>query len=156
MQEIRDWLKDPKNRGRFLDDMVWFIHDRFGMVCSTTTCSKIKRKWVKVIEAEERGESLDPTIALEQVRQEAFRVGKRPAAHHQAQIEQDPTQQHLQHQQPLPAPTAPMMQVQMPMEMLMQHPMQQHHESQIDRQLQQQIQSEVAHAALHHHAAIQQ
>jgi hypothetical protein len=57
--------------------MVWFIHDRFGMVCSTTTCSKIKRKWLKVIEAEERGERLDPAEAQEQVRLEAFRVGKK-------------------------------------------------------------------------------
>jgi len=57
--------------------MVWFIHDRFGMVCSTTTCSKIKRKWLKVIEAEERGERLDPAEAQEQVRLEAFRIGKK-------------------------------------------------------------------------------
>ena len=76
-QEIRTWLQDPPNRDRYLDDMVWFIHDRFGMVCSTTTCSKIKRKWLKVIEAEERGERLDPAEAQEQVRLEAFRVGKK-------------------------------------------------------------------------------
>jgi hypothetical protein len=57
--------------------MVWFIHDRFGMVCSTTTCSKIKRKWLRVIEAEERGKHLDPADAQEQVRLEAFRVGKK-------------------------------------------------------------------------------
>jgi len=59
--------------------MVWFIHERFGMVCSTTTCSKIKRKWLKVIEAEERGEMLDPAEAQEQVLREAFRVGKKQA-----------------------------------------------------------------------------
>jgi hypothetical protein len=78
-QEIRTWLQDPPNRDRYLDDMVWFIHDRFGMVCSTTTCSKIKRKWLKVIEAEERGERLDPAEAQQQVRREAFRVGKKPS-----------------------------------------------------------------------------
>lgn len=128
--------------------MVWFIHDRFGMVCSTTTCSKIKRKWVKVIEAEERGETLDPNIAQEQVRQEAFRVGKRTPAQLQDQLELDPQQQHL------PAPTAPMMQVQMPMEMMLQQPMHHQHEPQIDRQLQEQIQSEVAHAALQHQSAL--
>jgi hypothetical protein len=73
-------LREGKNRERFLDDMVWFIHDRFGMVCSTTTCSKIKRKWLRVIEAEERGEHLDPAVAQEQVRLEAFRVGKKSPA----------------------------------------------------------------------------
>ena len=125
--------------------MVWFIHDRFGMVCSTTTCSKIKRKWVRVIEAEERGENLDPNVAQEQVRQEAFRVGKKPSSHRQIPIDHDLQQQ--QQQQHLHAPTVPMI-------MLMQHSMQQQHEPQIDRQLQQQIQSEVAHAALHHSGAI--
>ncbi|KAH9810065.1 hypothetical protein Tdes44962_MAKER01036 [Teratosphaeria destructans] len=57
--EVRDWLRDPKNRTRYLDDLVWLIHDRFNIVCSTTTMSKLKRKWLKVIEAEESGEPLD-------------------------------------------------------------------------------------------------
>ncbi|KAK5118061.1 hypothetical protein LTR62_004107 [Meristemomyces frigidus] len=57
--EVRDWLRDPKNRNRYLDDLVWLTHDRFGIVCSTTTMSKLKRKWLKVIEAEEAGQPLD-------------------------------------------------------------------------------------------------
>ena len=126
--------------------MVWFIHDRFGMVCSTTTCSKIKRKWVKVIEAEERGENLDPSIAQEQVRQEAFRLGKRPSAQGPVQSNRD--------QQKMPTPTVPMAQIQMPLELLLQHQMQHPQEPQIDRHLQEKIQSEVAHAALHHQAAM--
>ncbi|KAF2771179.1 hypothetical protein EJ03DRAFT_325632 [Teratosphaeria nubilosa] len=60
--EVRDWLRDPKNRTRYLDDLVWLIHDRFNIVCSTTTMSKLKRKWLKVIEAEESGEPLDTAI----------------------------------------------------------------------------------------------
>ena len=125
--------------------MVWFIHDRFGMVCSTTTCSKIKRKWLKVIEAEERGELLDPEDAQEQVRLEAFRVGKK-------------TPRKQQQQEPQPQMPVPPAQMQMPMAMHlpMQYPLP-HHEPQIDHHLQphidhqqQQLQSEVAHAALYH------
>lgn len=58
--EVRDWLRDEKNRNRYLDDLVWLIHDRFGIVCSTTTMSKLKRKWLRVIESEETGNPLDP------------------------------------------------------------------------------------------------
>ena len=52
-------MRDPKNRNRYLDDLVWLIHDRFNIVCSTTTMSKLKRKWMHVLEAEESGEPLD-------------------------------------------------------------------------------------------------
>lgn len=38
---------------------MWLIHDRFQIVCSTTTMSKLKRKWLRVIECEESGEPLD-------------------------------------------------------------------------------------------------
>jgi len=58
--EVRDWLRDEKNRNRYLDDLVWLIHDRFSIVCSTTTMSKLKRKWLRVIESEESGNPLDP------------------------------------------------------------------------------------------------
>ncbi|KAK3648058.1 hypothetical protein LTR56_007758 [Elasticomyces elasticus] len=60
--EVRDWLRNPPNRTRYLDDLVWLIHDRFGTVCSTTTMSKLKRKWMRVIEAEETGHPLDASI----------------------------------------------------------------------------------------------
>lgn len=60
-QEVRDWLRKPENRTRYLDDLVWLIHDRFGIVCSTTTMSKMKRKWLRVIEYEETGQPLDTT-----------------------------------------------------------------------------------------------
>jgi hypothetical protein len=40
---------------------VWLIHDRFNIVCSTTTMSKMKRKWLRVIEYEETGRPLDKT-----------------------------------------------------------------------------------------------
>lgn len=161
-KEIRAWLQDPKNRERYLDDMVWFIHDRFGMVCSTTTCSKIKRKWLKVIEAEERGEHLDPADAQEQVRQEAFRVGKKPASHvvlrpehrgngaggvvvaPEAEMQIDEvmgiatsTSMLLQQQQALPQ-YAP--QIDQSLD---------DYKAPIDQQLQEQLQTEVAHAALH-------
>ncbi|KAK0956466.1 hypothetical protein LTS16_003103 [Friedmanniomyces endolithicus] len=59
---VREWLRDPKNRNRYLDDLVWLIHDRFGIVCSTTTMSKLKRKWTRVIESEESGEPLEDGI----------------------------------------------------------------------------------------------
>lgn len=127
--------------------MVWYIHDRFGMVCSTTTCSKIKRKWLKVIEAEERGENLSPSQAQDQVRQEAFRVGKKaPASSSRRQhdgVESSPqADMHMpaamelamqQQQQPLPRYTAHI-------DESLQAP--------IDQQLQEQLQTEVAHAAL--------
>lgn len=58
-QEVCKWLRDPKNRTRYLDDLVWLIHDRFGIVCSTTTMSKMRRKWVRVIEYEENGTPID-------------------------------------------------------------------------------------------------
>lgn len=61
IQEVRDWLRKPENRTRYLDDLVWLIHDRFGIVCSTTTMSKMKRKWLRVIEYEETGRPLDAT-----------------------------------------------------------------------------------------------
>lgn len=154
MQEIRNWLKDPKNRERFLDDMVWFIHDRFGMVCSTTTCSKIKRKWVKVIEAEERGEQLDPMIAQEQVRQDAFRVGKKPAAKVHPEIELDRPEQPPVQQHPVPESSAPDVQVQIPLDVMLQQHDEHQHEPQIDRKLQERIQSEVASAALRHQNSI--
>ncbi|CAK4030526.1 uncharacterized protein RCC_02295 [Lecanosticta acicola] len=63
--EVCDWLRDPKNRTRFLDDLVWLIHDRFGTVCSTTTMSKLKRKWSRVIEFEENGTPLDDTTRVQ-------------------------------------------------------------------------------------------
>lgn len=134
--------------------MVWFIHDRFGMVCSTTTCSKIKRKWLRVIEAEERGEHLDPAVAQEQVRLEAFRVGKKsPAASRRqentagscsqadmqmsAAMELAMQNQQQQQQQPLPQYTA--------------HLDQSLHGlgTAADQQVQEQLQNEIAHAALH-------
>jgi hypothetical protein len=151
-QEIRIWLQDGENRERFLDDMVWLIHDRFGMVCSTTTCSKIKRKWLKVIEAEERGETLDPAEAQEQVCQEALRVGKKSPVSSQKQQGENVSppraemdmpaamelaiqqQQQQQQQQPLPQFTANL-------DQNLQTPM--------DQQLQEQLQTEVAHAAVH-------
>lgn len=58
---MRNWLRTPENRNRYLDDLVWLIHDRFGIVCSTTTMSKMKRKWLRVIEFEESGRPLDAT-----------------------------------------------------------------------------------------------
>lgn len=129
--------------------MVWFIHDRFGMVCSTTTCSKIKRKWLKVIEAEERGEHLDPADAQEQVRLEAFRVGKKslptqdsgavssPQAGVHMSAAMNLAMQQQQQQQPLPQYTA--------------HLDQSLHglTTSADQQVQEQLQTEVAHAALH-------
>lgn len=63
-QEVRDWLRDPKNRSRYLDDLVWLIHDRFGIVCSTTTMSKMKRKWLQAIESEETGQPLDDSARV--------------------------------------------------------------------------------------------
>jgi hypothetical protein len=39
--------------------LVWLIHDRFHIVCSTTTMSKMKRKWLRVIEFEESGQPID-------------------------------------------------------------------------------------------------
>lgn len=129
--------------------MVWFIHDRFGMVCSTTTCSKIKRKWLKVIEAEERGEHLDPMEAQEQVRQEALRVGKNGPSASRRQRKSDVSapsndlqipvniEAALQQQQPLPEYDP----------QIDQHL--QDYKPQIDQHLQEQLQTEVAHAALH-------
>jgi hypothetical protein len=131
--------------------MVWLIHDRFGMVCSTTTCSKIKRKWLKVIEAEERGETLDPAEAQEQVRLEALRVGKKSPVSFQKQqgenvsppradmhmpvaMELAIQQQQGQQQQSLPQYTAHLDQIS---------------QAPINQQLQEQLQTEVAHAALH-------
>jgi hypothetical protein len=132
--------------------MVWFIHDRFGMVCSTTTCSKIKRKWLRVIEAGERGEHLDPAEAQEQVRLEAFRVGKKSPAtsrrqestagsssqadmHVSAAMELALQQQ--QRQQPLPQYTAHLAQSLHGMG------------TSADQQVHEQLQNEIAQAALH-------
>jgi hypothetical protein len=132
--------------------MVWFIHDRFGMVCSTTTCSKIKRKWLRVIEAEERGEHLDPAEAQEQVRLEAFRVGKKSHATSRRQGSGVGTSSHAdmhvsaamglamqeqQPQQPLPQFTAHLDQSLRGMG------------ASTDQQVQEQLQTEIAHAALH-------
>ncbi|KAF2725008.1 hypothetical protein K431DRAFT_343475 [Polychaeton citri CBS 116435] len=50
---IRDWLRVPGNSDRCLDDLVWYIHQHFNVVCSTTTVSKMKRKWLRVIEHSE-------------------------------------------------------------------------------------------------------
>jgi hypothetical protein len=61
VQEVLAWLRIPSNRNRYLDDLVWLIHDRFHIVCSTTTMSKMKRKWLRVIEHEETGRQLDET-----------------------------------------------------------------------------------------------
>ena len=152
LQEIKVWLQEGKNRERFLDDMVWFIHDRFGMVCSTTTCSKIKRKWLRVIEAEERGEHLDPAEAQEQVRLEAFRVARKSPAssrrqgsgagstsqsHMLTSAAMELATQQQQQQQLLPQYTA--------------HLDQNPHGlgTSADQQVQEQLQNEIAHAALH-------
>ncbi len=62
VKAVREWLRDPKNRKRYLDDLVWLIHDRFEIVCSTTTMSKLKRKWSRVIESEESGQPLEDSI----------------------------------------------------------------------------------------------
>lgn len=151
-QEIKAWLQEGKNRERFLDDMVWFIHDRFGMVCSTTTCSKIKRKWLRVIEAEERGEHLDPAEAQEQVRLEAFQVARKSPAssrrqgsgagstsqsHMHTSAAMELATQQQQQQQLLPQYTA--------------HLDQSPHGlgTSADQQVQEQLQNEIAHAALH-------
>lgn len=128
--------------------MVWFIHDRFGMVCSTTTCSKIKRKWLRVIEAEERGEHLDPAEAQEQVRLEAFRAGKKlPVTSRRQENSAGPSSQADVHtsvamelamqQQPLPQYTT--------------HLDQSLHGlgTSADQQVQEQLRTEIAHAALH-------
>lgn len=129
--------------------MVWFIHDRFGMVCSTTTCSKIKRKWLKVIEAEERGEHLDPAEAQEQVRQEALRVGKKAPGtsrrQRQSAVSSPQDDLHL----PMAIDTA--LQQQQPLPEYNPHIDQhlQDYKPQIDQHLQEQLQTEVAHAALH-------
>jgi hypothetical protein len=144
--------------------MVWFIHDRFGMVCSTTTCSKIKRKWLKVIEAEERGEVMDPEVAQEEVRLEALSTGKKAPKRLAQQQQQQPEQsaQMLVPQASMQMPMSMPMQVPMQMQMQMQlgmpmpYPMLQHEpfdhrlQPHMDHQMQRQLQSKVAHAALHH------
>lgn len=129
--------------------MVWFIHDRFGMVCSTTTCSKIKRKWLKVIEAEERGENLDPAKAQDQVRQEAFGVGKKAAVSSSRKQQADAV---LSPQADMHMPAA----MELAMQQQQQQPLPQYtaHIDQslqvsTDQQLHEQLQTEVAHAALH-------
>ena len=135
--------------------MVWFIHDRFGMVCSTTTCSKIKRKWLRVIEAEERGEHLDPAEAQEQVRLEAFRMGKKsPATSRRQEISAGSTSQVHMH-----TPAAMELAMQQPQQQQQQQPLPQYtaHLDQslhglgtsADRQVHEQLQNEIAHAALH-------
>jgi phosphopantothenoylcysteine synthetase/decarboxylase len=132
--------------------MVWFIHDRFGMVCSTTTCSKIKRKWLKVIEAEERGEHLDPEVAQEQVRLESSRVGKRSPATSRRQegtavsslsadmhtsVAMELAMRKQQQQQPLPRYTTHLDQSLQGLEMS------------TDQQVQKQLQTDVVQAPLH-------
>lgn len=57
------------------------IHDRFGIVCSTTTMSKLKRKWLRVIEYEETGRRLDVATweALRETHPELEILGKEGA-----------------------------------------------------------------------------
>ncbi|WPG99257.1 Hypothetical protein R9X50_00206800 [Acrodontium crateriforme] len=109
--EVREWLRDPKNRTRYLDDLVWLIHDRFGIVCSTTTMSKMKRKWLRVIESEESGQPLDeatrklvtethPDLPVLQLTGDG-------TGQHQPMSAQDPTQQ-----QTMSMPNAQMVQQQ--------------------------------------------
>ena len=129
--------------------MVWYIHDRFGMVCSTTTCSKIKRKWLKVIEAEERGENLSPSQAQDQVRHEAFRVGKKApvssSRRQQRDVESSPqADMHM----PVAMELAMQQQQQQPPPQYTAH-IEQGLQAPIDQQLQEQLLTEVAHAALH-------
>lgn len=154
-QEVRDWLRKPENRTRYLDDLVWLIHDRFGIVCSTTTMSKMKRKWLRVIEYEETGRPLDETT-----RQALLET------HPDLDILQQPDampqeEDGLAQQQVLPGalPGAQMGMVPPPPAMMgapeaMMHPALQAHgrngqmevpiEPQIDSQLEQQIQREIA------------
>lgn len=129
--------------------MVWFIHDRFGMVCSTTTCSKIKRKWLRVIEAEERGEHLDPAEAQEQVRLEAFRVGKKlPSTSRKQERNAGSSPQADMH---MSAAMELTMQQQQPLPQYTAHLDQSLHGlgTSADQQVQEQLQTEIAHAALH-------
>jgi hypothetical protein len=129
--------------------MVWLIHDRFGMVCSTTTCSKIKRKWLKVIEAEERGETLDPAEAEEQVRLEALRVGKKSPVSSLKQQGEDASPRRADMHMPAAMELAiQQQQQQQPLPQFTAH-LDQSSQAPVDRQLQEQLQTEVAHAALH-------
>jgi hypothetical protein len=129
--------------------MVWLIHDRFGMVCSTTTCSKIKRKWLKVIEAEERGETLDPAEAQEQVRLEALRVGKKsPVSSRQKQQGENGSPPRADMHMPAAMELAIQQQQQQPLPQFTAN-LDQRSQALIDQQLQEQLQTEVAHAALH-------
>lgn len=143
-------MQEGKNRERFLDDMVWFIHDRFGMVCSTTTCSKIKRKWLRVIEAEERGEHLDPADAQEQVRLESFRVGKKPSASSRKQ-ENTASSSTQAGMHMSAAMEMALQQQQRPLPQYSAHPDESLHglETSTDQQVQEQFRTEVAHDALH-------
>ena len=139
-QEVRDWLRKPENRNRYLDDLVWLIHDRFGIVCSTTTMSKMKRKWLRVIEYEETGRPIDDTT-----RQALYETHPDlPLLHDEAGM---PSPEDFQHHHP-----APPAMMQPPPEAMMHHqqvlPPQQEMpipiEPQIDQQLEQQIQREIA------------
>ena len=141
IQEVRDWLRKPENRTRYLDDLVWLIHDRFGIVCSTTTMSKMKRKWLRVIEYEETGRPID-------------------AVTRNSLLETHPDLPVLHDQEAMPEygveptysmpPPAPMMSA--PQAMMQSSPYAHGHlgeipiEPQIDSQLEQQIQSEIASA----------
>ncbi|KAK5128513.1 hypothetical protein LTR85_003182 [Meristemomyces frigidus] len=171
--EVREWLRDPKNRNRYLDDLVWLIHDRFGIVCSTTTMSKLKRKWLRVIESEETGQPIDDTTRallmethpdlpiLHQTSAPAAQMLQPLAAQkmHPSQPEPEPESQsvhHIHHQQRNEMPLATLLQQPSPN----QHtdPQLQALQSQIDprfqlspqqhldSQLQQQLQHELASA----------
>ncbi|KAK3686842.1 hypothetical protein LTR37_019394 [Vermiconidia calcicola] len=137
--EVRDWLRKTENRGRYLDDLVWLIHDRFGIVCSTTTMSKMKRKWLRVIEYEETGRPLDKTT-----------VNSLVETHPELPILRDeaalPAQGDLEQQDQLSSPpSAPMMQApEAVMRHQSTHQQQFQMEPQIDSQLEQQIQNQIA------------
>jgi hypothetical protein len=132
--------------------MVWFIHDRFGMVCSTTTCSKIKRKWLRVIEAEQRGEHLDPAEAQEQVRLDAFRVGKKsPATSRRQESTAGPSPQADVHMSSAMELAMQQQQQQQPLPQYTAHLDQSLHGlgTSADQRVHEQLQDEIAHAALH-------
>lgn len=135
---MRDWLRKPENRTRYLDDLVWLIHDRFGIVCSTTTMSKMKRKWLRVIEYEETGCPLDVATRNSLLETHpGLPILHDPNAMPESEVVVQPYAL---------SPTDPMMTAP-PQGMLQPHmhqgiPL----EPQIDSQLEQQIQSEIASA----------
>lgn len=122
-QEVCEWLRDRKNRTRYLDDLVWLIHDRFGIVCSTTTMSKMRRKWIRVIDFEENGTPIDEST--------------------RAQLMETHPDLPLLHQQEVPqAQMGTMGALEAPMEpqqQQMHHAFQPTHQAHIDSQLDQQM-----------------